>query len=332
MSNRYHLLHVLSKEVVAKWQGIVEEHQNFESKLNETSAWLDKLDGAIDAAVSEDNPDTREDKLRAIIAEQEHAPVKVNNVASLGERLFGDTSGAGREVVRESVRKLRQKWDDVLGRAEQLQKKQDAQAQAWQAYKESLEHANSWLATAEGQQQHAGGGTTPDQMNWLSLQETRSRLLKLKADLAEAAAHKRVVEAVNERGAAAVRAGANAKTVAEESDAVVTRYAALIERMKANAAAVEDSVDGIQQYQDLLKSHQDRMKQLWARLQVHTDYSGSKAGVESRLKKVNKLKGELTEGKNEIEGLSRHVAAICEEKKLPDRAKEAMERDLANVK
>ena len=40
ISNRYQLLHVLSKEIVSKWQGIVEDHDDFCDKLKEITQEL----------------------------------------------------------------------------------------------------------------------------------------------------------------------------------------------------------------------------------------------------------------------------------------------------
>ncbi len=109
------------------------------------------------------------------------------------------------------------------------------------------------------------------------------------------------------------------------------RYGDLVERMRSAVASVEETVDCVQQYQDLQKHHLDWSKQMWNKLQVYTDYSGNRATVESRLDKVSRLQGSMPEGKNAIDGLGKHVAAISENK-LPQRAKEAMERDLGNIK
>merc|ERR1712242_234008 len=47
ISNRYQLLHVLSKEIVSKWQGIVEDHDHFDTQYESTKTWLKALDETI---------------------------------------------------------------------------------------------------------------------------------------------------------------------------------------------------------------------------------------------------------------------------------------------
>ncbi len=105
--------------------------------------------------------------------------------------------------------------------------------------------------------------------------------------------------------------------------------------MRASVTSVEETVDCVQQYQDLQKHHLDWSKQMWSRLQAHTDYSGNRATVESRLDKVSRLHGgAMSEGRGAIEALGKHVAAAVsgEDARLPQRAREAMQRDLDNVR
>lgn len=45
---RYQLLHVLSKEVINRWQGLVEDHRSYQEKLAETQAWLQPLESQLE--------------------------------------------------------------------------------------------------------------------------------------------------------------------------------------------------------------------------------------------------------------------------------------------
>ena len=60
------------------------------------------------------------------------------------------------------------------------------------------------------------------------------------------------------------------------------------------------------------------------------DYSGNKPALQARLVKVIEIQDSLPEGQAKLKSLSEHVANKTD--KLPPRAKEAMERDLANLK
>jgi hypothetical protein len=61
-----------------------------------------------------------------------------------------------------------------------------------------------------------------------------------------------------------------------------------------------------------------------------TDYSGNKPALQSRLIKVVEIQDSLPEGQAKLKSLSDHVTNKVD--KLPLRAKEAMERDLGNLR
>jgi nesprin-1 len=63
---------------------------------------------------------------------------------------------------------------------------------------------------------------------------------------------------------------------------------------------------------------------------LKTDYSGNKPALQARLAKINEIQDSLGEGTATLKSLADHVANKSE--KLPPRAKEAMERDLSNLK
>ena len=87
----------------------------------------------------------------------------------------------------------------------------------------------------------------------------------------------------------------------------------------------------IQQYQELQKSHQDWQKQMWGRLSVYTDYTGSKHALETRLEKISEMQKQMNDGDRVLESIQKYINSMDEEK-IPLKVKEAMERDLSNNK
>ena len=94
---------------------------------------------------------------------------------------------------------------------------------------------------------------------------------------------------------------------------------------------MEDSMEVIQQYQDLQRSHQDWQKQMWDKLSVYTDYSGNKVALESRIEKLQDMSKEVQEGETALDKIKKHIGTI-DENKIPTKVKEAMERDISNIK
>ena len=326
ISNRYQLLHVLSKEVISKWQGIVEEHENYIQHHNEIKYWLSSLEASLDRAQKVTDIDKKVEELKLISSEQDQGGPRLSNFSAIGERLYPDTGSNGREKIRNEIREVREEWEGMMKAVGDMQKKQDAQLQHWSTYQDSLTHITSWLDGMEGASQQ-------EQVNWLSVQETKSRLLKFKSVVQDISAHKRYLESVNEKGAAVISSSPNAPTeeIQESIASVNERYDSLLENMKITVSKMEEAIDFIQQYQDLEKGHQDWQKQMWDKLSVYTDYTGSKHALEARLAKVGDMEKEVNEGENVLSTLRKHVQEL-DESKMPTKIKDAMERDLSHIK
>ena len=129
ISNCYQLLHVLSKEVFSKWQGIVEDHEGYTEKHKDMQVWIDELEQCVERANRELDFEKKMEILKSVAAVQEQGPLKISNFSAKGERLFPDTSTNGRDFIRQEIRNLRDKWDNVIKRVVDIQKRQDAQLQ-----------------------------------------------------------------------------------------------------------------------------------------------------------------------------------------------------------
>ena len=86
-----------------------------------------------------------------------------------------------------------------------------------------------------------------------------------------------------------------------------------------------------QQYKELHKYHQDWQKKVWDRLSVYTDYSGSRHALESRLEKISDIHKQVNDGERVLESIRKHISSLDEDQ-IPSKVKEAMERNLSNIK
>ncbi|XP_063222936.1 muscle-specific protein 300 kDa isoform X4 [Bacillus rossius redtenbacheri] len=321
ISNRYQLLLVLSKEVIGKWQGLVEDHRAYRDQHAEALGWLAASEEHLRGLQGGDAPG----RLQALLLEREQAPHRLASLAAAGERLLPDTSAHGRELVRQQLRQLRDRWDLLEEGIKEQQKRQDAQLLQWSSYQEMLQQTLAWLDAMEKTLQ-------PDTA-WTSTQETRSKLLKHKTTLQEVISHKRIMEAVTEKAEALVRSTGNEAAGREVQDTVASinqRYERLVNNLLVFITQLEEALDAFQQFHDLQKSHQDFQKQLWDRLAGYSDYSGNKPALQARLSKVLEIHDSVDEGTARLDSLGSHVANKMD--RLPARAREAMERDLANLR
>lgn len=109
---RYQLLLVLSKEIVAKWQIISDEHKTFIDKLTELMSWLETLESKPLEIIDDSNFDLDKKliELQSINANSEQTSAKLTTLTTLGESLFPDTSAPGRETIRQQLKEIREKY------------------------------------------------------------------------------------------------------------------------------------------------------------------------------------------------------------------------------
>lgn len=168
---------MLSKEVINHCQSIVDDHRAYEEKLTAIDVWLTPLEKNL-AILKEDeisaDLEARNSRLQVLLAEKEQAERRLDGLTSLGERILPDTSAQGRETIRHELRHARERWDRLAEGITEQQKKQDAQSLQWFSYQETMQQILTWLDMMERAVKQDSS------IVWSSLQEIKSKLLKLK--------------------------------------------------------------------------------------------------------------------------------------------------------
>ena len=320
VSSRYQQLHVASQEVVSKWRGLVEDHRlcnyiyliyfllnflNFTTLLNvfslldedkffETVAWLTSLEDVLVSLLNKDNEGTSTSShqigVQNLMAEKEQASHRLGSLTSAGERLFPETASVGREKIRQDLKLLRARWEELERRLSAQHKNQEQQLQRLSSYQDGLVQIGIWIDTMEkcvaSDQSAQQAATTP---------EIRSHMLKLKAHLQEVASHRRQVEALKERARLLVEDLQQPTTTASPKESqeiqrtigdISHRYDVLSTGLQNSVANCEWLLDALHQHNDLEKAQNDWQQQAWAQLNSNADYGGSKHALKLRCSKV----------------------------------------------
>lgn len=321
--NRYQALHALSKEVVSRWQALLDDHRKYSEKLDEVRNWLTPIENQL-ASVEVGEP--AEAALEHLMNQQENANDLLSALDTLGEKILPETSTQGREKIRGELHGVHDRWDKADEDIRKLQKRQEAQTMQLSSYHDILQQVLVWLSTLESSLVQENPNT------WTSPQEIRSKLLKYKSNLQDIAAHKRIIETLNDKANSLIQSNAvpNAGEIKSAVEEVNRRYDALGQNCTNLIGRLEDAIEVYLQFNEMQKYQQDYQKNLWDRLGGYTDYSGNKPALQTRLLKINEISDSLPEGSQKLNDLTAHV-----ERKtslIPSRAREAMARDLTNMK
>lgn len=327
VSNRYQLLHVLSKDVVNQCQNIVDDHHVFDEKLKAIEAWLTPLEQNLAALKNDEHGgelNTKVSRLKILSAEQDQAESRLASLNAAGERILSATSAPGRETIRYELRQARERWDNLSEGILEQQKKQDAQSLQWTSYQETLQQISAWLDNME-RAMNQDSSTA-----WSTLPEIRSKLLKCKMLHQEILAHKRIVEAISEKANALVQVTQTPMDIRDTVASVSKRYENLINNSQKGIINLERLTEILQQFHDLQNAYQEYQKQQWEKLANYTDYTGNKATLQARLLKVIEIQDGQTESGLKFNVLEEHVKQNAQN--LPPRSQESMDRDTINLK
>ncbi|GAB0095245.1 nesprin-1 [Sergentomyia squamirostris] len=324
--NRYQLLHVLSKEVMNRWQGLVEDHRKYDNKMREVLSLIIPIENKLTAL---DTPESLADNLtllQSLIAEKEATEGMISSLIVLGEKILPDTLGQGREKIRQELRDVRDRWDTMEEHFKDLQKRQQSQNLQWSNYKDTLQQAQQWLDGVEKslQKDQSSVSTTN--------QEIKTKLVKLKSTAQDISGHKRLIEVTTEKANQLLQTGSmknpeEIKTIVEDINNRYNNVQALCAKLLSQ---LEKMSEIFQIFTELHKAQQDYQKNLWDMLATYSDFSGNKPTLLSRQAKLNEILDSLQDGDAKLNALGDHLRN--NEELIHPRSKENMSRDLANLR
>jgi len=101
--------------MVAKWQNISDDHKNFNNKLTEFESWLKTLESKPAQILDDDDLDLNKklSQLQNIYGSSDQTSLKISLLTSLGESLYPDTSAAGREIIRQQLKDIRDRYKSI---------------------------------------------------------------------------------------------------------------------------------------------------------------------------------------------------------------------------
>ncbi|CAG7726205.1 unnamed protein product [Allacma fusca] len=327
INNRYQLLLVLTKEVVNRWQSLAVDHSVFNEKFQEATEGLNTLESNF-APVRDESMDLNErnNLLKAVNVEKQQLGQKINLLFPLSEKIYPDTLASGRETIRQDMRNLRDRYDALDEEINNLIKKYASESQQLVNYNETLQQTIAWLDDMEKR------SSIEQEPNWMSVPDIRSKLIKCKAVLQDVISYKRVIENIVDKAKELISRNPNQNfgDLAQVTDNIKTRYEGLTNNLLVGITDLEETLDYVQQWQDLLKKGNDWIKNIKESLVPIAESSGGKALLNDKLKKIDELKSSLGEGQGILDSLESLLGK--ESKSSPPKLKEYFKKDLLTLK
>lgn len=113
-----------------------------------------------------------------LFSEKEHGLQRLNGSLEAGEKLYPDTASAGREKVRQDLRRAKEDWENLFSGLNEAQRRVDAFLMQWTSYVDGQDSLTRWMSETE-----AALRADTDLRN--TLQEKRQQLQNYRVQLWE---------------------------------------------------------------------------------------------------------------------------------------------------
>uniref|UniRef100_A0A2C9KCB0 Calponin-homology (CH) domain-containing protein n=1 Tax=Biomphalaria glabrata TaxID=6526 RepID=A0A2C9KCB0_BIOGL len=153
LTNKYQGLLSLVKDLISKWEKYVQDHQMYDSRMEELKNWMNvanqKLSQCAQPVKDQGSLEEKRALVQMLFTEKDHGHQKLMSTLESGEKLSPDTAAVGREKVRGELRGAKQEWEDFLAGLNDAQRHVDSYMHQWSSYTDGQDQMLRWMAETE---------------------------------------------------------------------------------------------------------------------------------------------------------------------------------------
>ncbi|KFM65652.1 Nesprin-1, partial [Stegodyphus mimosarum] len=290
---RYQNLVSLVKTLLVRWESIIQDHTAYQRKTEEFEAWLASGRKILAEVEIEESIEQSMIKLQMLVNDKLQGEQLLTETIQSGERLYQDTAAPGREIIREKLRELRDKFDLFSNNILEVQRQLDALNQHWISFKDTFKQILNWMDNTEKT-------LASDTANRTAFQDITTHLLKYKALHQEKESHKRQLDLLQSK----VQSVA---PLMKEEDLPLSvleataRFNMLVTHIKDHMEKTELLSTLYQKCMDLKEASEEWCQKTEEKLVLCSDFSGNRTALKTKEEKLKELKENLPDGKLKID-------------------------------
>lgn len=296
LSARYQGLKNLTKESIGKYEIYFDAHKAFNDKYAKFENWLADTEKELkecsgivgDVGLLQE----KQKKLRELSDLKAKENATFDQLLDNGEKLYAHTSPDGREIIRQQLKAIRTKWDNLGGGIQSTIEKLDDCLVQFAEFALKQEELTNWLKDVEkAMQQHT------ELKN--SLQEKRAQLQNHRIIHQEISAHQNLVDGVCEKAKRLVDQTKDTslnvylQSIGKLFHDIVVQSQALLENLERNVENDTKFADQCKDFRDWLSIEKDK-------LQECSDTTGERHDIQKRSANISSHVNNLKEGEKKI--------------------------------
>lgn len=304
LTAKYQVLRNATQDVIVRWTDYVKEHRGFQENYDRSVEWVHTLRKRLqvceDLAGDKQDVEDRMSKLQELLVERDGRANWIHQTIDAGERLFPNTSLAGRDIIRHELRNLKDNWEALGDELIEVQHKLDMSLSHWSSYNENFEDMQRWLLTMEVKLE--------DVELQASLHEKKTKLQNHQILHRDILSRDHIIGKLTE-GARTLAQSAPSVKVKSFVDELKHKYDMICETSKDVLDKLERSLNDHKQYQDAAQAFSNWLNSASERLEACADHSGDKLSLKSKKDRLKDLSSMIKEGENKLHEI-KNLAAI----------------------
>ncbi|KAL8590280.1 hypothetical protein ACOMHN_006396 [Nucella lapillus] len=296
---RYIAVKEQAKELLAKNEQYVAQHQTFHDCCNSFVNWLrtavEKLATCSDTYGEKSAIETKLERAKALMQSLEEGNQRLDQATMAGDTTLPSTSASGQTKIRQELQIMARDFEDFRVHLMEAQQDMENCLERWNEYEESYQKFSAWLREAELQLRAETEHTA-------TVEEKKHHWDDCQNQLEELTSQQPFLDDVSEKAQALLQTNADAKT----SHAITqlnTRYQAVIALAKDLCSSLESAYNHHRLYKHHHQQFSDWLKQTKQHIKDVQDVRGSKDNVNSRLLNLHATQAALDHGHSLLRSL-----------------------------
>ena len=154
ISMKYQNINNKVRDLVAKWQQHVENHNEYDTKLSDCTEWINDIENKLEKAqnmsmLTQTEIDEKINAIKKLILKKEEGFEKVQSIVELGQNVLANTSTQGHSKIVAEMKVLQTKWSKLVAKLGESRVEVDESISKWSGFLDAINQLNENIQSME---------------------------------------------------------------------------------------------------------------------------------------------------------------------------------------
>ncbi|ESO86156.1 hypothetical protein LOTGIDRAFT_167389 [Lottia gigantea] len=299
LATKYNTLKEQAKDLLARNEQYVANHQDFLDACNNFNSWLrtarEKHATCSDTFGEKTSIESKIERSKSLMASLNEGAHRLAQANKAGEATLTSTSPSGQTKIRQELQAMNKEFEEYRNQLLHSQAELDNCHSRWEDFEHSYIDFNNWLKETES--------ILRAEMEYKStVEEKKQQWTQYQYHLDEVLSHQTSLDDVSEKAQALLQTNADAKT-SHAITQLTTRYQSIIALAKDLVHCSENNYDNHVNYRERLQVFTEWLKDIKRKIKTIEDDRGNRENVNIRLSQFDEIQNGMDQGHSYLRAL-----------------------------